>query len=152
MGEYSAEPVIPYRKSSKIRNALKVGKDFISHTRFGEVVWYPEILSNSILQISTVMAMHNLEKHPEALEKCAKNVRIFDMQQRPLSWLLKITDLLQEWDKPPAKKEMNVLPVTNMKLRISGSKISVENFPEGKRDTVLDVLRKYTNPNNIVSI
>ena len=27
--EYSAEPVIPYRKSSKIRNTLKVGKDFI---------------------------------------------------------------------------------------------------------------------------
>jgi len=27
--EYGAEPVIPYRKSSKIRNALKVGKDFI---------------------------------------------------------------------------------------------------------------------------
>jgi len=27
--EYSAEPVIPYRKSSKSRNALKVGKDFI---------------------------------------------------------------------------------------------------------------------------
>lgn len=29
MREYGAEPVIPYRKSSKIRNALKVGKDFI---------------------------------------------------------------------------------------------------------------------------
>jgi transposase len=27
--EYGAEPVIPYRKNSKIRNALKVGKDFI---------------------------------------------------------------------------------------------------------------------------
>ena len=27
--EYGAEPVVPYRKSSKIRNALKVGKDFI---------------------------------------------------------------------------------------------------------------------------
>jgi len=27
--EYGAEPVIPYRKSSKIRDALKVGKDFI---------------------------------------------------------------------------------------------------------------------------
>jgi len=27
--EYGAEPVIPYRKCSKIRNALRVGKDFI---------------------------------------------------------------------------------------------------------------------------
>lgn len=126
-------------------------KDFISHTRFGTVVWYPEILSNSILQIATVMAMHNLEKHSEALEQCAKNVRIFDMQQRPLSWLLKITDLLQEWDKPFAKEEMNALPVTNMALRFSDSEISVK-FPKEKRDTVLNVLRQYTTPNNAVSI
>jgi len=27
--KYSAEPVIPYRKSSRIRNALRVGKDFV---------------------------------------------------------------------------------------------------------------------------
>jgi transposase len=29
--EYGAEAVIPYRKSSKVRNALKVGKDFVVH-------------------------------------------------------------------------------------------------------------------------
>jgi len=29
--ELGAEPVIPYRKRSKIRNALKVGKDFVVH-------------------------------------------------------------------------------------------------------------------------
>ena len=28
---YGAEPVIPYRKSSKIKNALRVGRDFIVH-------------------------------------------------------------------------------------------------------------------------
>jgi len=27
--EYGAEPVIPYRKTSRIKNALKVGKDFV---------------------------------------------------------------------------------------------------------------------------
>jgi len=29
--EYGAEPVIPYRKSSRIKRALKVGKDFVVH-------------------------------------------------------------------------------------------------------------------------
>ena len=29
--EYGAEPVIPYRKSSKIKNALRVGCDFVVH-------------------------------------------------------------------------------------------------------------------------
>jgi hypothetical protein len=29
--EYGAEPVIPYRKSSKIKHALKVGRDFVVH-------------------------------------------------------------------------------------------------------------------------
>ena len=29
--EYGAEPVIPYRKCSKIKNALRVGRDFVVH-------------------------------------------------------------------------------------------------------------------------
>jgi hypothetical protein len=29
--EYGAEPVIPYRKSSKIKNTLTVGRDFVVH-------------------------------------------------------------------------------------------------------------------------
>jgi hypothetical protein len=29
--EYGAEPVIPYSKSSRIKRALKVGKDFVVH-------------------------------------------------------------------------------------------------------------------------
>ena len=29
--EYKAEPVIPYRKSSKVRNLLNVGQNFIVH-------------------------------------------------------------------------------------------------------------------------
>jgi len=29
--EYGAEPVIPYRKSSRIKHALKVGRDFVVH-------------------------------------------------------------------------------------------------------------------------
>jgi len=29
--EYGAEPVIPYRKSSRVKNALKVGRDFVVH-------------------------------------------------------------------------------------------------------------------------
>jgi transposase len=28
--EYGAEPVIPYRRSSKVKNGLKVGKDFVA--------------------------------------------------------------------------------------------------------------------------
>ncbi len=29
--EYGAEPVIPYRKTSRIKNGLKVGRDFVVH-------------------------------------------------------------------------------------------------------------------------
>jgi hypothetical protein len=29
--EYGAEPVIPYRKNSRIKNGLKVGRDFVAH-------------------------------------------------------------------------------------------------------------------------
>ena len=128
------------------------GDKTTSHTRFGCVFWHPKILSNSILQIAIAIAMHNLEKHPQALQMSAKNIKIFDMNRRPLAWLLKIADLLQEWDKPRAKNATQKLPVTNLKLEISDSKISVENFPNEKRKETLEFLRRYTSPEDIVSI
>lgn len=96
--------------------------------------------------------MHNIEKHPEALQMYAKNVRIFDMQYRPLTWLLKISDLLQEWDKPKVKDMRKDLPITTLKLSISQSKILVENFPQERRDEAVKVLQSYTKPNDIVCV
>ena len=74
------------------------------------------------------------------------------MQDRPLTWLLKIADLLQEWDKPKVKDWMKKMQATTLKLEISQSQILVENFPNKKLDDALKVLQLYTNPNDIVSI
>lgn len=123
-----------------------------SYTRSGRIFWHPLILSTSILQTAIAIAMHNLEKYPQALDISTFNVRIFDMHKRPLAWLLKISDILQEWDKYGKGDEALHFPVTRLTLRISNSKISVENFPEERRDQVREVIHKYTNPNNLVCV
>jgi len=114
-----------------------------------EVFWHPDILTHSIAQIAVAIAVHNLEMYPKALEKSTEEIRIFDMKKHPLSWLLKISDLIQEWDKPEVDDSLNGLPTTNLRLKISHSKILVENFPKQKHDKTAKVLQRYTNPNNI---
>lgn len=115
-----------------------------------EVFWHPDILSNSITQIA--IAMHNLEMYPKALEKSTEEIRIFDMKKHPLSWLLKISDLIQEWDKPEVDDSLNGLPTTNLRLKTSHSKILVKNFLKQKHDKTAKVLQRYTNPNNIIML
>lgn len=123
----------------------------ISSTRFGKVFWHPDILSHSILQIATAIAMHNLETHKKALKICAKNARIFDMHKRPLAWLLKTADLLQEWDKPKREEEGNEVSPTDLKLRVSESRITVKNFPTDRLKNAQNVLKYYMNPKDIIA-
>lgn len=123
----------------------------ISRTRFGKVFWHPDILSHSILQIAIAIAMHNLEKHKKALEMCAKNVRIFDMDKRPFAWLLKTADLLQEWDKPKREDERNDIPYTDLKLRVSEPRITVENFPTDRLENAQNILKYYVSPTDTIA-
>ena len=117
-----------------------------------EVFWHSDILSNSITQIAIAIAIHNLEMYPIALEGRTEEIRIFDMKKHPFSWLLKISDLIQEWDKPEVDDSLNGLPTTNLGLKISHSKILVENFPKQKHDKTVNVLERYTKPNNIIML
>ena len=123
----------------------------ISQTRFGKVFWHPDILSHSILQITIAIAMHNLETHKKALQTCAKNVRLFDMYKRPLAWLLKMTDLLQEWDKPQREEERNEVFSTDLRLNVSRSGITVKNFPKDRLQNAQIFLEYYMNPQDIIA-
>lgn len=52
----------------------------ISHVGGKAVFWHPRILSNSIVQIATSIAVHNLDNHPEAFQKenCGSMESILD--------------------------------------------------------------------------
>lgn len=119
-----------------------------------KVFWHPEILSHSIIQIALCIAMHNLDIYLQALQNaCSGEMKIFDMQRRPLAWLLKIADVLQEWDKPKiGTGEVGQELSTNLEISFSASKILVKNFPEDKKEETKRTISSFTKPNNIISL
>ena len=128
-------------------------KNLVSYNVEGmEVFWHPEILSHSIVQIGMAIAMHNLDKYPQALQSYANITTVFDIQRCPLAWLLKVADVLQEWDKPWAREEQTDQNLhTDLELIFSDSKIIVKNFPENKRNEAQEVIHNFTWPSNIIS-
>ena len=121
---------------------------------YKQLIWHPKILTHSILQIALAIALHNLNENPVALKKTCKqlNVKIYNQSSHPLVWLLKISDLLQEWDKPKAKffSPKEELPPTTLEIYTDRkSKIMVKGFPENKISKTEEILQTYTTPNII---
>jgi hypothetical protein len=117
-----------------------------------EVFWHPEILSHSITQIAMAIAMHNLDKYPKALKDFSGVTKVFDMKRCPLSWLLKVADLLQEWDKPETGRENTDPKIsTQIAIAFSDSKIFIQNFPEDKKDETIRIINSYISPSEVVS-
>jgi hypothetical protein len=125
----------------------------ISHVGGKAVFWHPRILSSSIVQIALSIAVHNLDNHPEAFQKFADTEGVFNLQNHPLAWLLKIADLLQEWEKPRLGEERTREdPGINMKIAFSDSKMIVDNFPEARREKTRITITEYTWPRDVISI
>jgi hypothetical protein len=109
------------------------------------IIWDPHILGTSILQAALAIALHNIDQHEKAFKKFSKKVQIFDINERPLAWLLKVSDILQEWDKPQANEDLmsQPIPPTNIQISFIDDKIEVRNFP--KETQVKGILNAYTN-------
>jgi hypothetical protein len=74
------------------------------------------------------------------------------MYLSPLAWLLKIADILQEWDKPNVGEEQKVKNIdTRIELAFVTSKITVKSFPSDKIKGAADVIRFFTCPDNAIS-
>jgi hypothetical protein len=116
------------------------------------VFWGPEILAHSIVQIAKAISMHNIDNYPEAFGKFSAEARVFDMYHSPLVWLLKIADILQEWDKPNAGEEQKVKSIdTQIELAFAATKITVKGFPGDRIDKAVNAVRSFTFPVNAIS-
>jgi hypothetical protein len=99
-----------------------------------EVFWHQGILNHSILQIALCIGMHNLNNHPKALQESSTISKIFNLNRYPLAWLLKVADLLQEWDKPTIENQgSDPSTETDLAIGFSKSEIIVKNFPKEKK-------------------
>lgn len=64
-----------------------------------ELVWNKTFLDGVFPEIAMAVALHNLDA--KGYEGAEINLeRYYALKNRPFAWLLKISDMLQEWDKP----------------------------------------------------
>lgn len=124
----------------------------VSRVGFTKIIWHESFLSGSILQTAIVIALHNLDQHKDALQQTGKTNRIFNLEAHPLTWLLKICDILQEWDKPIAKEETMTKKIEHTDIQVlkSQDKIVVKNFPKEKLEKVNGIIKNYTDPPDII--
>lgn len=124
----------------------------ISHFGSTRVIWHRSFLDTSLLQSAVAIALHNIERYEEALEEVATDVRIFNLESRALSYLLKAADTLQEWDKPQAREETltEELEPTTMLISFINDRIVIRNFPPEKVDGALRIFERFSLPNDLI--
>jgi hypothetical protein len=131
----------------------------------GWIIWDKRLLDGPILQMAVAIAMHNLDQYPEAVfysvrqknisggirEVSELDMHIYNINDHPLIGLLKLADLLQEWDKIKVRvPATDPLPKTDMQISFHADKIIASDFPENKiMEISLKILRGCI-PNEIV--
>ena len=108
--------------------------------------WHPFIFQKSILDSARAIAMHNLDQHENALRDSLINkndLQIFDLEKEPLAWLLKVSDILQEWDKPKKSDFTKPPMLTPIKITFDGNKIELHNYGD-KKESINEAIQKYT--------
>ena len=169
---YKYQEKYPYRKKVKYDHGLIGAILFLyrMNTYFDEelkdqdskcengVFFHRNLLDYSLLYTAKAVALHNLTQYKEAIDRFAKNNRnkIYSLKENSLDWLLFITDILQEWDKPRAIEfnEDNKLPNTSLKIFYCNScnKLIIIGIPKKKKEEIRNKIRKYTEPNNFICI
>jgi hypothetical protein len=124
-------------------------KNQVTHVNSTDIIWHESFLSGSILQAAIAIALHNLDQDEDALQQAGTNRCIFDLEKRPLAWLLKIADILQEWDRPMAAGGIMAGRIEPVKTQIS-NRIIVKDFPGNKLNNAVETIRKYTNPPDLI--
>jgi len=104
----------------------------------------------SIVRIVHAMAEHNIDFYPDKYRKPWKGEKLFDVKSNALSFLLKIADLLQEWNKPKANDENNFISPDKVRLRINNTKVVIIEHP--KKNELREKLDKIIEGNGIVQI
>ena len=119
-----------------------------------KIVWDERILSKSILQIAIAIAFHNLDQDKNQLKYNAEDMKIYNFEKRPLAWLLKLSDIIQEWDKPEANETImnKTIELPSIHISFVNDKIIVENFPRKQSKEVEKTISDYMYPSDFIEI
>jgi hypothetical protein len=113
----------------KMMDHLYVSKGFADSTN--NVSYRKEYFNTSLVQCAYAIALHNLDFYPlELLEGFFKNKGIYNINKCPFALLLKLSDTLQEWNKPRAEDGKENIDPSEVEVDFSDSKIIIKEFPE----------------------
>jgi hypothetical protein len=118
----------------------------------GKVLWVRKTLSHQILDISFAIAIHDLDSYEENFIKNTQDYRIYDFQKRPFAALLKLADILQEWNKPKIEEIQGWNMSVELDIYIKNNKIIVEKIEEEKGRKIAYTIQNYFNPTNFLII
>lgn len=114
------------------------------------VTFKRSFFEKSIAQAAYAVAIHNLDFYPKILIDIWGTKRIYNFSLRPLSWLLKICDTLQEWNKPKAKKETDYITPDEIELELLNDSVIIKKFPE--KDKLKKKLDEFYVGTDIINI
>jgi hypothetical protein len=94
------------------------------------VIWDCEVIMPSIKSVALAVAYHNLDKNECMYEKSGHN-KIYNIKNNALAWLLKVSDTLQEWDKPKVDgyDGKSPLPESTVSFKFGNNSIIISNLP-----------------------
>lgn len=127
---------------------LFLEKPTVEYKNGGKIIWDRVVFNTSLKEVANAVAMHNLEMHEAALKKSLLkpfDCKIFDIDKNALSWLLKVTDMLQEWDKPKALDydEKKHIPEQDIEIEMTPEEIIVTGFDSDTKNKINEKLEKY---------
>jgi hypothetical protein len=101
------------------------------------------LLKTSILQVAKAIALHNIEKHNDAFDIASGGSFKFYSDRDALSCLLKISDMLQEWDKPRIGSS-GILCKKTFNIEFRKNHLLLKDFPVGNICEIQETVSRFS--------
>lgn len=108
------------------------------------------IFEKSIVQTAYAIAFHNLDFYPDIISTIWGTTKLYDFENNPFCWLLKICDTLQEWNKPRASDETDYIMPSKTELELEPDTILIRKYP--KKKELEEKISRFFISNNIIQI
>jgi len=120
------------------------------------IVTSNKLLENSLLSVSASIAKHNLDSDHRAFQEglIEKEKGIFSLASDPISYLLKLCDEIQEWNKFQANTRLDdslyrrELDNPNMYITFDHNRIIINNIDE--KDAIQEKLDRLLEPSELI--
>lgn len=126
-------------------------KPEVEESQNRKVIWHNKLLHGVLRRVACSIAMHNLDSHKYALEYSRlPEEKLYVLHGNSLTWLLKISDELQEWYRSPIDTHEQ-LEEAKISLMFN-NKIEIHGYPKKANKIFREKLDSYYAPSNLIKL